>query len=205
MTDADMQNIFAVNAFGPYYLSRALMRSWLDLPVSLSGGAGGNVDIRKVPTNALKGKQLLFVSSISALVAMNPQHQSAYNASKGAVTMFSKVSPPLRESQQALGLLMCFENCKETDPACLPSSFTAFLSSESRWRMGSPRRLGQHHLTRLRRDRHDHQHGRAWTRVLEGMEEEDSGAQVRIQRFLKQLFSPGSRGLFAVVGTWGSS
>ncbi|XAO27014.1 hypothetical protein I312_105855 [Cryptococcus bacillisporus CA1280] len=40
-----------------------------------------NVDLKK---------QILFVSSISAHVAMSPQRQSAYNASKGAVTMLAK-------------------------------------------------------------------------------------------------------------------
>lgn len=108
MTDAELQNIFAVNAFGPYYLSRALMRSWLDLPVPVSGGGGGEVDIRKVERNRLKGKQLLFVSSISALVAMNPQHQSAYNASKGAVTMFSKVRRPFKHDLFQKGFIADF-------------------------------------------------------------------------------------------------
>ncbi|ODO05045.1 hypothetical protein I350_05658 [Cryptococcus amylolentus CBS 6273] len=66
---ADIQSIFAVNTYHPYYLSRALVRSWLHLPIP---------------------KQILFISSISALVAMNPQRQTAYNASKGAVTMMAK-------------------------------------------------------------------------------------------------------------------
>jgi NAD(P)-dependent dehydrogenase (short-subunit alcohol dehydrogenase family) len=39
----------------------------------------------------LQGKQVLFVSSISGLVAMSPQNQSAYNGSKAALTMMAKV------------------------------------------------------------------------------------------------------------------
>ncbi|ODN98963.1 hypothetical protein I350_07112 [Cryptococcus amylolentus CBS 6273] len=69
---ADIQNIFAVNTYHPYYLSRAL-----------------DLDIPSIKGLNLK-KQILFVSSISALVAMNPQRQTAYNASKGAVTMMAK-------------------------------------------------------------------------------------------------------------------
>lgn len=40
----------------------------------------------------LRGKQVLFVSSISGLVAMSPQNQAAYNASKAALTMMAKVN-----------------------------------------------------------------------------------------------------------------
>jgi sorbose reductase len=81
--------MFEVNTFGAYYFARALARSWMGLPVgvddtSVSGAAG----IRP-PTKL--GKQILFISSISGLVAMHPQRQTAYNASKGALTMLSKV------------------------------------------------------------------------------------------------------------------
>ncbi|KAE8540843.1 hypothetical protein D1P53_003207 [Cryptococcus gattii VGV] len=84
----DFQSIFAVNTFGAYYLSRALIRSWLGLPVSVNS-ASDPIDIASMRNVDLK-KQILFVSSISALVAMSPQRQSAYNASKGAVTMLAK-------------------------------------------------------------------------------------------------------------------
>lgn len=87
----DFQSIFAVNTFGPYYLSRALVRSWLGLPVSVSS-VSDPIDVANAKNVNLK-KQILFVSSISALVAMNPQRQTAYNASKGAVTMLAKVRP----------------------------------------------------------------------------------------------------------------
>ncbi|OXM75559.1 cytoplasmic protein [Cryptococcus neoformans Bt63] len=87
-TDEDFQSIFAVNTFGPYYLSRALVRSWLGLPVSVSS-VSDPIDVANAKNVNLK-KQILFVSSISALVAMNPQRQTAYNASKGAVTMLAK-------------------------------------------------------------------------------------------------------------------
>lgn len=87
----DFQSIFAVNTFGPYYLSRALVRSWLGLPVSVNS-VSDPIDVANAKNVNLK-KQILFVSSISALVAMNPQRQTAYNASKGAVTMLAKVRP----------------------------------------------------------------------------------------------------------------
>ncbi|WVQ74147.1 hypothetical protein IAR50_003739 [Cryptococcus sp. DSM 104548] len=88
-TDADIQNIFAVNTYHPYYLSRALVRSWLHLPIPVSSSGKEELDIANIKGVNLK-KQILFVSSISALVAMNPQRQTAYNASKGAVTMMAK-------------------------------------------------------------------------------------------------------------------
>ena len=78
------------------------MRSWLDLPIPLpspsdpasSPESGISADDGK-PKKNLKGKQILFVSSISGLVAMTPQYQAAYNASKAGVTMLAKVSPRL--------------------------------------------------------------------------------------------------------------
>ncbi|KAK8870090.1 hypothetical protein IAR55_000660 [Kwoniella newhampshirensis] len=90
-TDEDFTNIFAVNTFGPFYLARALVRSWLDLPIPVSGEPSQPLEVwGKKGINL--NKQILFVSSISGLVAMNPQRQTAYNASKGAVTMLSKWS-----------------------------------------------------------------------------------------------------------------
>ncbi|WOO80326.1 Sorbose reductase SOU1 [Vanrija pseudolonga] len=87
MTDDDFKRLFEVNTYGPYYLSRALVRSWLDLPIGVDPSAA-QPDIKSI-TRKL-GKQILIVSSISGLVAMSPQRQAAYNASKAAVTMLSK-------------------------------------------------------------------------------------------------------------------
>lgn len=104
-----MQNIFAVNAFGPYFVSRALVRSWLGEPTSVpaptqpSGALGttpGSTTFLDPPNGKKLDKHIVFVSSISGLVAMNPQNQSAYNASKGALTMFGKVGRRLSESAQ---------------------------------------------------------------------------------------------------------
>lgn len=85
-TDDEFKHIFDVNTFGPYYLARALVRSWLGLPVGLDPSAASS----DISAPRKLGKQILFVSSISALVAMAPQKQAAYNASKGAVTMLAK-------------------------------------------------------------------------------------------------------------------
>lgn len=87
-TDDEFKRIFEVNTFGPFYLARALMRSWLDLPIPLSSSSSTELDIPS--TNLDLSKQILFVSSISGQVAMSPQRQTAYNASKGALTMMSK-------------------------------------------------------------------------------------------------------------------
>jgi NAD(P)-dependent dehydrogenase (short-subunit alcohol dehydrogenase family) len=87
---AEFQNIFNVNVNGPFYLARALVRSWLSVPVPVDPSTPSTLDITSLK-GANLGKQILFVSSISALVAMTPQRQAAYNASKGAVTMLSKV------------------------------------------------------------------------------------------------------------------
>jgi NAD(P)-dependent dehydrogenase (short-subunit alcohol dehydrogenase family) len=84
-----MQNIFNINTYGPYYVSRALVRSWLGLPTAVAGPTEVSVSDDAPPRKL--NKQILFVSSISALVAMYPQHQSAYNASKAGLTMFGKV------------------------------------------------------------------------------------------------------------------
>ncbi|KAH8084210.1 hypothetical protein HD553DRAFT_43800 [Filobasidium floriforme] len=92
MTDNQFDSIFRTNTTGPYYLSRALMRSWLGLPISLSSSSS-EVSLTAddgQPKKNLKGKQILFVSSISGLVAMTPQYQAAYNASKAGVTMLAK-------------------------------------------------------------------------------------------------------------------
>lgn len=69
------------------------MRSWLGLPISLSSSSDVSLTADDgQPKKNLKGKQILFVSSISGLVAMTPQYQAAYNASKAGVTMLAKVS-----------------------------------------------------------------------------------------------------------------
>jgi hypothetical protein len=87
--------MFAVNTLGPFYFSRAVVRSWLDLPVSVSSGDDKKLDITKISDKKLD-KQILFISSISGLVAMSPQRQAAYNASKGGLTMLAKVRHLLR-------------------------------------------------------------------------------------------------------------
>lgn len=84
--DDEFKHVFDVNTFGPFYFARGLVRSWLGLPIPVSGSS--NLDISSTKLNL--GKQILFVSSISGLVAMTPQRQTAYNASKGALTMMSK-------------------------------------------------------------------------------------------------------------------
>lgn len=85
LTADEFKRIFDVNVHGCYYFARALSRSWLDLPVTVSSTLSNLGEPRQL------GKQILFISSISGLVAMYPQHQAAYNASKGALTMLSKV------------------------------------------------------------------------------------------------------------------
>lgn len=87
LTD-DWHSVLATNTYGPYYLSRALVRSWLDLPVAV--GSGDKLDVRGMK-NVNLDKQILMVSSISGIVAMSPQRQTAYNTSKGALTMMAKV------------------------------------------------------------------------------------------------------------------
>ncbi|WVO14625.1 hypothetical protein L204_102262 [Cryptococcus depauperatus] len=97
-SDAEFQKVFAVNTFGPFYLARALVRSWLGLSISTSSESKSinavTSTVSKIDEPDCKrsnlGKQILFVSSISGLVAMSPQRQAAYNASKGAVSMLAK-------------------------------------------------------------------------------------------------------------------
>lgn len=89
---AELQNIFAVNAFGPFYTARALIRSWLDLSTAVDPDSYTALSQLKERGRVLQGKQILFVSSISGLVAMSPQNQAAYNASKAALTMMAKVN-----------------------------------------------------------------------------------------------------------------
>lgn len=105
-TDDEFKHIFDVNTFGPYYFARALVRSWLGMPVGLDSAAASSSTSASAAASASPsasasastdiseprklGKQILFVSSISGLVAMAPQQQTAYNASKGAVTMLAK-------------------------------------------------------------------------------------------------------------------
>jgi NAD(P)-dependent dehydrogenase (short-subunit alcohol dehydrogenase family) len=83
-TDDEFRRIFEVNTFGGYYLARALARSWLGEEIPVGSSTTGRPEARQL------GKQILFVSSISAIVAMSPQRQMAYNASKAAVTMMAK-------------------------------------------------------------------------------------------------------------------
>ncbi|KAI5454154.1 hypothetical protein NCC49_004220 [Naganishia albida] len=90
MSDAELQKIFAVNTFGPFYTTRALIRSWLDMKTSVDPDSHTALGQFKEKGRFLQGKQVLFVSSISGLVAMSPQNQAAYNASKAALTMMAK-------------------------------------------------------------------------------------------------------------------
>jgi NAD(P)-dependent dehydrogenase (short-subunit alcohol dehydrogenase family) len=122
---AELQNIFAVNAFGPFYTARALIRAWLALKTSVDPASHTALSQYKDKGRILEGKQVLFVSSISGLVAMSPQNQSAYNASKAALTMMAKVNP-------SFGIL------------CGPRLITG---TESRWRMGASRRQRQCYFT----------------------------------------------------------
>lgn len=88
-TDEDINRMFAVNTLGPFYFARQLARSWLDLPQDIPN----DEDIRHeaLQQSAKLDKQILFVSSVSGLVAMYPQRQTAYNASKAGLTMLAKV------------------------------------------------------------------------------------------------------------------
>lgn len=125
------ESVFQTNTFGPYYLSRALMRSWLSLPLAVSPDSEPNVpaiEEQGPKKKDLRGKQLLFVSSISGLVAMNPQYQAAYNASKAGVTMLAKVS---------------LEACCQRERLELNKKFV----TESGRRMGSIRSGRQLHLS----------------------------------------------------------
>ena len=85
----DFKSIFEINTFGAFYLARALFRSWLSLPIDV-GAPSTTLDVQGMKGINLN-KQILFVSSISSMLAMTPQRQAAYNASKGAMTMLSKV------------------------------------------------------------------------------------------------------------------
>ena len=81
--------MFATNFYAPIYLSRALVRHWLKLPASVSAESSeSGLRDQKVDL----GKKILFVSSISGIVAMTPQMQMSYNSSKAALTMAAKVS-----------------------------------------------------------------------------------------------------------------
>ncbi|ADV25346.1 cytoplasmic protein [Cryptococcus gattii E566] len=94
-TDEDFQSIFAVNTFGSYYLSRALIRSWLGLPVS-ANSASDPIDIASMRNVDLK-KQILFVSSISALsLAGEWSHigVAANSVSPGYVSTDMIANPP---------------------------------------------------------------------------------------------------------------
>ncbi|WRT67710.1 uncharacterized protein IL334_004682 [Kwoniella shivajii] len=87
MTDEELDKIMQINLFSPYYLSRAIVRHWLDLPIAISSESK---ERGKRDEKLNLGKKIIFISSISGLVAMTPQAQSAYNASKAGLTMFAK-------------------------------------------------------------------------------------------------------------------
>lgn len=84
----DINSVITVNLVAPLYLSRALMRHWLDLPASVHSESTGQ---SKRDTKVNLNKRILMISSISGLVNMTPQRQVAYNASKGGLTMAAKV------------------------------------------------------------------------------------------------------------------
>ena len=81
-----MQN----NLFAPLYISRALVRHWLKLPVAVPPDSSKHPDRGMRDTKQNLNKRILFVSSISGIVSMDPQAQSAYNASKAGLTMMAK-------------------------------------------------------------------------------------------------------------------
>jgi len=88
----DFSSVIETNLFAPFYLSRALVRHWLKLPTALSASASSSNTSethrdQKIDLN----KKILFISSISGIVAMNPQPQAAYNSSKAGLTMLAKV------------------------------------------------------------------------------------------------------------------
>ncbi|KAL7420638.1 hypothetical protein Q5752_004589 [Cryptotrichosporon argae] len=87
-SDDEFRKVLEVNTVGPFFFARALARSWLDLPVTAAPGEA-HVEVPRLQGRQLD-KQILIVSSISGIVAMNPQRQTAYNASKGAATMLAK-------------------------------------------------------------------------------------------------------------------
>lgn len=74
-TDAQFRDTFETNTFFPYFLSRACYKSWFP--------EGSD-------PSAKKDKSILFVSSISGTIVNTPQPQSAYNASKAALTHLGK-------------------------------------------------------------------------------------------------------------------
>jgi hypothetical protein len=86
--------IMQTNLFAPIYLTRAVTRQWLDIPVALSDSA----DVargKRDETFDLK-KKIIFISSISGQIVNRPQCQMAYNASKAGLTMVGKVRFPFR-------------------------------------------------------------------------------------------------------------
>lgn len=72
-SDEQMEHTFKVNVFSPFFLSRAVFKTWFPSP--------------SAPP---KSKVILFVSSISGLISNTPQNQAAYNSSKAALTMLGK-------------------------------------------------------------------------------------------------------------------
>ena len=78
------------NLYAPIYLTRAITRQWLNVPVKLSeasdvfrGQRDEQIDLKK---------KIILISSISGQIVNRPQCQMAYNASKAGLTMVGKVS-----------------------------------------------------------------------------------------------------------------
>ncbi|KAM0753129.1 NAD(P)-binding protein [Meredithblackwellia eburnea MCA 4105] len=74
-TDKQFEDTFRINTFSPFYLSRAVYKTWFP---------------SDSPPAVKKDKVILFVSSISGIIYNTPQTQVAYNASKAGLTMLAK-------------------------------------------------------------------------------------------------------------------
>ncbi|KAJ9096154.1 hypothetical protein QFC20_006487 [Naganishia adeliensis] len=67
MSDAELQNIFAVNAFGPFYTARALIRSWLGLETTVDPDSHTALGHLKEKGRVLRGKQVFLAGEWAPL------------------------------------------------------------------------------------------------------------------------------------------
>lgn len=89
LTAAELDNIMQTNLYAPIYLTRAITRQWLNVPVKLSESS----DVRGQRDEQIDlKKKIILISSISGQIVNRPQCQMAYNASKAGLTMVGKVS-----------------------------------------------------------------------------------------------------------------
>jgi len=89
LTTAELDNIMQTNLYAPIYLTRAITRQWLNVPVKLSESS----DVRGKRDEQIDlKKKIILISSISGQIVNRPQCQMAYNASKAGLTMVGKVS-----------------------------------------------------------------------------------------------------------------